>query len=268
METIGTPGLLVRGARPGPLGSAMVVIGLVIGAVALVNWGLSGWQLWSGPALGLALVLVWGPISRAGSQALDRRIRRVLKPWAAERELVFQATAGNPRTTPTLDRRGTLSAVMVGAIGGDPHGFLAHYSYRVQSGKSSYLVWMTVAIARFEGREGVKVRLGPETASSGDSYGMFDGWDRFETGSAEVDAAYIVETRDGFDHVQLLELLDPVALIELIDEEVPPLIEIDNGTLLVALGGRVGIDAGVEDLAWFDRLREQADAWGARIHGI
>jgi hypothetical protein len=54
----------------------------------------------------------------------------------------------------------------------------------------------------------------------------------------------------------------------LIDQEAPPLIEIDNGTLLVAIGGRVGIDAAVADVAWFDVLREHADAWGTRIHAI
>jgi hypothetical protein len=68
--------------------------------------------------------------------------------------------------------------------------------------------------------------------------------------------------------VQLLELLDPVTLAMLIDQEAPPLIEIDNGTLLVAIGGRVGIDAAVADVAWFDVLREHADAWGTRIHAI
>jgi hypothetical protein len=36
----------------------------------------------------------------------------------------------------------------------------------------------------------------------------------------------------------------------------------------VAYGGRIGISHGMEDLAWFDRLREQADYWGARIQGI
>jgi UDP-N-acetylmuramate--alanine ligase len=83
-----------------------------------------------------------------------------------------------------------------------------------------------------------------------------------------ADAAYIVETRDETDEVQLLELLDPVTLAMLIDQEAPPLIEIDNGTLLVAIGGRVGVDAVVADVAWFDVLREHADAWGRRIHGI
>jgi hypothetical protein len=228
METIGTPGFLARGARPGIVGTFLVVLGLVAGAVALADWGLRGWQAWSGPALVVAIALVWLPIRRAGSHALERRIERVLEPWGRERGLVFQAFAANPQTTPTLDRGGTLSAVLVGAIGGDPHGFLAHYVYTVRSGKNSYDVWLSVA----------------------------------------VDEGYIVETRDGHDPVQLLELLDPVALVQLIDAEEPPMVEIDNGTLLVAYGGRIGISHGMEDLAWFDRLREQADYWGARIQGI
>ncbi|MCX6411591.1 MAG: hypothetical protein NTZ81_04450 [Actinobacteria bacterium] len=46
------------------------------------------------------------------------------------------------------------------------------------------------------------------------------------------------------------------------------MIEIDNGTLLVAYAGRFGIDLGVEDLTWFDDLRAEADTWGARIQAI
>jgi hypothetical protein len=268
METIGTPGFLARGARPGIVGTFLVVLGLVAGAVALADWGLRGWQAWSGPALVVAIALVWLPIRRAGSHALERRIERVLEPWGRERGLVFQAFASNPQTTPTLDRGGTLSAVLVGAIGGDPHGFLAHYVYTVRSGKNSYDVWLSVAVVRFTDREGLRLRLGPAQPLVGDGYGFFDGWRGFDTGSAEVDEGYIVETRDGHDPVQLLELLDPVALVQLIDAEEPPMVEIDNGTLLVAYGGRIGISHGMEDLAWFDRLREQADYWGARIQGI
>ena len=57
-------------------------------------------------------------------------------------------------------------------------------------------------------------------------------------------------------------------LVGLIDAPLVPLIEIDNGTLFVAYGGRFGIDGGVEDLAWFERLRDEADRWGGRIHAI
>lgn len=268
METIGTPGLLARGARPGPVGIAMIVVGAVLGAAALADWGLRGWQFWNGPAILVAAALIWFPIHSARKHALDRRIRQVLEPWARERGLLFQGGAGNPETTPTLDKGGSLSAVMVGPIGGDPNGFLAHYTYTVRSGKHSYQVWMTVAVVRFEGREGLRLRLGPSQPLWGDTYAVFDDWHGFDTGSAEVDAAYIVETRDETDEVQLLELLDPVTLAMLIEQEAPPLIEIDNGTLLVAIGGRVGVDETVADLAWFDVLREHADAWGARIHGI
>jgi hypothetical protein len=111
--------------------------------------------------------------------------------------------AGNPETTPTLDKGGALSAAMVGPIGGDPNGFLAHYVYTVRSGKNSYDVWMSVAVVRFEGREGLRLRLGPSQPLWGDTYAVFDDWHGFDTGSAEVDAAYIVETRDETDEVQL-----------------------------------------------------------------
>lgn len=268
METIGTPGLLARGARPGIVGCVMIVVGLIVGAAALADWGLREWHDWSGPAILLAIFLVSAPINRAKKSALDRRIRQVLEPWAEERGLVFQGGAGNPRTTPTLDKGGMLSAVMVGPIGGDPNGFLAHYTYTVRSGKNSYQVWMSVAVVRFEGREGLRLRLGPKQPLWGGTYGIFDDWHQFETESMEVNAAYIIETRDETDEVQLLELLDPVTLTTMLDEQAPPLIEIDNGTLLVAYAGRFGIDSGVEDLTWFNDLRAHAEAWGVRIQGI
>ena len=268
MTTIGTPAFLARDARPGTAGVVAIVVGLVVGAAVLAHWLLRGWGFVDGPALLLALVLIAVPLQRAHRRALERRIAAVLEPWAQERGLLFQGGAGNPETTPTLDKGGALSAAMVGSIGGDPNGFLAHYVYTVRSGKDSYDVWMSVAVVRFEGREGLRLRLGPSQPLWGDTYAVFDDWHGFDTGSAEVDAAYIVEIRDETDEVQLLELLDPVTLAMLIDQEEPPLIEIDNGTLLVAIGGRVGIDAAVADIAWFDVLREHADAWGARIHGI
>lgn len=268
MTTIGTPAFLARDARPGAAGVVAIVVGLMVGAAALADWLLRGWEFVDGPALLLALLLVAVPLQQARRRALDRRIAAVLKPWAAERGLVFQFSANNPRTTPTLDKGGVLRAVMVGHVGGDANGYLAHYTYTVSTGKNSYAVWLTVAIARFEGREGLRLRLGSKAPLAGNGFGVFDDWHGFDTGSAEVDELYTVETKEGSDPVQVLELLDPLTLSGLIDASQPPLIEIDNGTLLVAYGGRVGIDRGVDDLVWFDRLREQAAIWGARIHGI
>jgi len=268
VTTIGSPGLLDRGARPGTLGVVAIVVGVAIGAVALADWLVRGWEFVDGPALLVALALIVIPLQQARRRALDRRIAQVLTPWAVARGLVFQPSANNPRTTPTLDKKGVLRAVMVGDVGGDPNGFLAHYSYTVQSGKHSYTVWLTVAVARFDGREGLRLRIGPTTPLAGSGYGVFDEWHGFDTGSVEVDDAYTIETKEGSDPVQVLELLDPVALVELIDVSLSPLIEIDNGTLLVAYGGRFGIDEGVEELVWFERLRDEADRWGARIHAI
>ena len=268
MTTIGNPGLLDRDARPGTLGVVAIVVGVAIGAAALADWLLRGWAFIDGPALLLAFALIAVPLQQARRRALDRRIAHVLTPWAAERSLVFQPSANNPRTTPTLDKKGVLRAVMVGHVGGDPNGFLAHYSYKVQSGKHSYTVWLSVAVARFEGRSGLRLRIGPTTPLAGSGYGMFDDWHGFDTGSAEIDEEYIVETKKESDPVQVLELLDPVVLVGLIDAPLVPLIEIDNGTLFVAYGGRFGIDGGVEDLSWFERLRDEADSWGGRIHAI
>lgn len=266
--TIGKPGLFNRSALPGARGMALVVLGALVVAAALAVWLLGGWQFWCGPALLVGAALIALPIQRARRHALDRTIAAVLEPWGQERGLIFQPTTHNSRTTPTLDRGGQLSAVLVGAIGGDLHGFLAHYTYTVQSGKNSYTIRMSVAVARFAGREGLRLRIGAKHPLGGDSFGVFDQWHGFETGSAEVDDRYIVEAGDGHDPLQLRELLDPTVLVGLIDDETPMLVEIDHGTLLVAVGGRIGIDDGVEDLAWFDRLREEADRWGARIGGI
>ena len=269
METIGKPGFLARDARPGRLGVVAIAIGLVVALAGFADWLTGGWHAWNGVAILAGLFLVGIPLQFAMRDALERRIASVLEPWAASRGLLYQGEAGNPRTTPTLDRNGLLHPALVGPIGGDPHGFLAHYMYMIHSGSTSYQAWMSVAVVRFEGREGLRLRLCRSVDSIwGDSFGVFDDWHGFATGSAEVDDQYTIETRDGNDPVQLRELLDPVALTSLIDEELTPLIEIDDGTLLVAFGGRIGIDPGVEDLAWFDRLRDEADRWGQRIQGI
>lgn len=269
METIGKPGFLARDARPGALGLIAISIGLVAAAGGLYVWLTAGWRFWNGPAILAGLFLVGVPLQFAMRDALERRIASVLEPWAASRGLIYQGEAGNPQTTPTLARKGRLHPALVGPIGGDPHGFLAHYMYMIHSGSKSYQAWMTVAVVRFDGREGLRLRLCRTFDSIwGDSFGFFDDWHGFATGSAEVDDQYTIETRDGSDPVQMRELLDPVALTSLIDHELAPLIEIDNGTLLVAFGGRIGIDSGVEDLAWFDRLRDEADRWGRRIQGI
>ena len=88
----------------------MIVAGLVVGAAALAHWLLRGWGFVDGPAVLLALVLIAVPLQRAHRRALERRIAAVLEPWAEERGLLFQGGAGNPETTPTLDKGGALSA--------------------------------------------------------------------------------------------------------------------------------------------------------------
>ena len=110
MTTIGTPAFFARDARPGTAGVVAIVVGLVVGAAVLADWLLRGWGFVDGPAVLLALVLIAVPLQRAHRRALERRIAAVLEPWAQERGLLFQGGAGNPETTPTLDKGGALSA--------------------------------------------------------------------------------------------------------------------------------------------------------------
>lgn len=268
METIGRPGVLSRDARPGAVGLLAALAGLAVGAAGLADWWFRGWHPWDGMAVLAGIALVVAPFRLAGRRARERRTAAVLDAWARARGLVYQTEAGNPRTTPTLEEGGLLSPVLVGTVGGDPHGFLAHYAYLVRVGSKSHTIRMSVAVARFEGREGLRLRLRATSPVHGVPIGVFDDWHAFATSSAQVAERYVVEAGEGHDPVLLHELLDPVALVELMDERMPPLVEIDCGTLLVAFGGHIGIDPGVQDLAWFDRLREHADRWGARVQGI
>lgn len=266
MQTIGTVGLFDRDARPGALGLLISLAGVLLVAGALAWWALAGWTFGTGPALMVGAAVAIVPFQQARRHAQARRNERVLTAWGAERGLVFQASAGNPAATPTLKQKGLLAPVLVGPIGGDPNGFLAHYTYMRSSGKHRYAVNMTLAVVRFTGRDGLRVRISTETWA--DPGGLFDDWKGFDTASAEVDERFRIEVREGHDPLQVLELLDPVALTGLLDTDPQPAVEIDEGVLVVAIGGHVGISPGVEDLAWFEVLRAQADAWGARIAGV
>ena len=266
MQTIGAVGVLDRDARPGPLGLVVGLVGVLLVAGALGWWASAGWAFGTGPLLMVGAVLAVGPFQRAHRHAQARRTERVLTAWGAERGLVFQASADNPRSTPTLKEKGLLAPVLVGAIGGDPNGFLAHYTYVRSNGKNQYTVRMSLAVVRFADRDGLRVRI--STATWADPGGLFDDWKGLDTASAEVDERFRIEVREGHDPVQVLELLDPVALTGLLDTDPQPALEIDEGVLVVVIGGHVGITPGVEDLAWFEVLRAQADLWGARIAGV
>lgn len=266
MQTIGRVGPLDPEARPGALGLALAAAGAALLAAGVGWWLVVEWSFWNGPAVLAGAAAIALPFRSARRRAQARRTEAVLTAWGAERGLVYQAEAGNPRTTPLLRRKGLLGPVLVGPVGGDPHGALGHYTYIVSSGKDQHAVNLSVAMARFTGREGLRVviRDGHQVGLEG----LFDDWGALETQSAEVDDRFQVEVRDGHDPVQVAELLDPVALTALLASDAHPVVEIDEGTLLVYVGGHIGLDPGAEDLAWFDLLREQADRWGARIAGI
>lgn len=266
METIGHVGASDPAARPGPGGLAVAALGAGLVLLALGWWLLAAWAFWTGPALLVGAAVAVGPFRWARRNAQDRHTRRVLTAWGGERGLSFAPGAGNPSTTPLLRRKGGLGPALVGSVGGDPHGVLAHYTYSVGSGKNRYDVKMSVAMARFAGREGLRVAVRDDAQDA--LGGVFDDWSAFETQSAEVDDRFEIEVREGHDPVQVTELLDPVVLASLLEADLHPLVEVDQGTLVVAIGGHVGLDPGVEDLAWFDFLRARADQWGARIAGI
>jgi hypothetical protein len=266
MQTIGRVGALDPEARPGALGLALAAAGAVLVAAGLGWWLAVEWSFWNGPVIVAGAAVATLPFRAARRRAQARRTEAVLTAWGAERGLVYQAEAGNPRTTPLLRRKGLLGPVLVGPVGGDPHGALGHYTYTVGSGKDRQTVKLSLAMARFEGRDGLRVliRDGEQVGLEG----LFDDWGAFETQSAEVDDRFQVEVRDGHDPVQVTELLDPVVLAALLASEAHPVVEIDEGTLLVHVGGHIGLDPGAEDLALFDLLREQADLWGGRVAGI
>jgi hypothetical protein len=266
METIGQVSVSDPEARPGPRGIVVAGAGAGLILSALVWWLMADWAFWSGPALLGGAALLVGPFQWARRNAQRRRNRDVLTAWGGPRGLAYAPGAGNPSTTPLLKRKGGLGPALVGSVGGDPQGVLAHYTYTVGSGKNQHTVKLSVAMARFEGRDGLRVvvRDGWQVGFEG----LFDDWSAFETQSAEVDDRFEIEVREGHDPVQVTELLDPVVLASLLAGEQHPLVEVDAGTLVVAIGGHVGIDPGVEDLAWFEFLRARADQWGARIAGI
>lgn len=265
METIGKPGLLDRSARPGWIGRLVAVGGVIVVATTLIDIVRFGWADLDGWLLGLGAALIIGSFAFAYERAVRHRIQRVLTPWAEQRGLMFIGTVDNPRTTPLLRKRGKITAAMRGPIGGDPEGLLAHYSYTVSHGKSSTTYWFSLVLARFDGREGLRVRVFPTSARLAE---WFDGWDLFDTTSLEIDERFKVEVDDGHDPLQVTELLDPATLLHLLEEPVPPIVEISEGTLVIAMRGRIGIDAAVADLALFDHLRARADEWRARVDGV
>jgi len=265
METIGRPRVFDRTSRPGWVGRIVIVIGIVVIATTLldiVRFGQGGLDLWLLVGASMAILVTF---AIAYERAVHQRVRRVLTPWGEARGLHFVGAVDNPRTTPLLRKKGKLSAAMTGPIGGDPEGLLAHYAYTVQHGKNSTTYWFSVALARFSGREGLRVRVFPTSARLAE---WFDGWSVFDTKSLEIDERFKVEVAAGHDPLQVTELLDPVTLLRLLEEPVPPIVEIADGMLVIAMRGRVGIDAGVADLELFDHLRAHADAWRARIDGV
>ena len=266
METIGQVGVSDPEARPGPWGVVVAGAGAGLLLSALVWWLMADWAVWSGPALLGGAALAVGPFKWARRNAQARRNREVLTAWGAPRGLAYAPGVDNPSTTPLLRRKGGLGPALVGSLGGDPQGVLAHYTYAVGSGKNRYEVKLSLAIARFAGREGLRVAVRDDAHDA--LGGVFDDWSAFETQSAEVDDRFEIEVREGHDPVQVTELLDPVVLTSLLEADLHPLVEIDQGTLVVAIGGHVGLDPGVEDLAWFEFLRARADQWGERIAGI
>lgn len=266
METIGKVKAGDPESRPGRRGLIVVGVGVAIVVSAPFAWWLAGWPFWLAPLFLIGLIAIIAPIQTARRNAQQRRSRTVLTGWGESRGLTYQARVAKPATTPLLARRGVLAPALVGSIGGDPRGVLAHYTYWVPAGESQRAVNISLALARFERRDGLRV-----VVRDGDPLklgGAFDDWSPFATQSAEVDDRFEVEVREGHDPVQVTELLDPAALASLLEGDRQPMVEIDQGTLVVAIRGHVGIDRGVEDLAWFDVLRARADEWGARIAGI
>lgn len=266
MPSTPTSAIWSSDARPGPAGLLVTVGGALVLGAGVLGWLAIGWSWWNGPAVLVGIAMATLPTQRARRHALERRFRAVLEPWAASRGLAFVGGMANPGTTPTLARRGTLSAAMRGPVGGDPDGALAHYVYTIRVGKSSYPVWLTVAIARVPTGDDLRLRIVREEQQQGlGGLGLFDDWHAHETVSAEVDDAYAIELGEGHDPLRIAELLDPVALRDLVDAG-DAIIEIDHGTLLLAYGGRLGLDDG--DLALLDELRALAGVWGARVAGV
>lgn len=266
METIG----LVRAgdpeARPGRRGLIVVGTGIAMVALAPLAWWLAGWPFWLAPLFPIGLILIIAPIQTARRCAQQRRNRAVLTAWGEPRGLAYKARVPKLATTPLLMRRGVIAPALIGSIGGDPQGILAHYTFWVPSGESQRAVKVSLALAGFAGLDGLRIVI-----RDGDPLkmgGAFDDWSSFDTESAAVNERFEIEVREGHDPAQITELLDPMTLVSLLEGDRDLMIEIDQGTLVVAIRGHVGIDPGVEDLNWFDVLRARADEWGARIAGI
>lgn len=262
MQTIGQVGVLSRDARPGLLGLLVSAASLIVLALALLQWLTAGWHPLVGVGLMAGAAGAVGPFQRARRDAQTRRAQRILTAWGAERGLAYQGEVGHPRATPTLDRSALLGPALIGPVGGDEHGVVGHYTYWVKSGKHRYPVPMSVALARIPGHGDLRVTI--RESGPGDGR-LFDDWKPFATASAEVDERFHIEIGEGADPVLVTELLDPVVLLSMLEGGFHPVVEFSGDWLLVAIGGHAGITDGVEDLAWFDRLREWADVWAARV---
>lgn len=232
-----------KGVRPGWIGRLIAILGVIVIATTLLDVARFGWgerDAWL-LALGAGLVVV--PFARAYERGVRDRIRRTLTDWGAERGLIFVGSVDNPRSTPLLRKKGRITAAMRGMVGGDPEGLLAHYSYTVSNGKSSTTYWFSLALARFPERPGLRLRVFPTSARLAE---WFDGWDLFDTTSLEIDERFKVEVADQHDPLLITELLDPSTLLHLLEEPVPPIVEIDGDTLVIAMRGRIGIDSSVD----------------------
>lgn len=265
MTTIGKPRLRDGVSQSGLVPRILMIGGVIVLATTILDLVRFGWGDLDAWLLALGGMLILGPLAYGYERAVRNRIRRVLTPWAEERGLVFVGSIDNPRTTPLLRKKGKLTAAMRGPVGGDPEGLLAHYSYTVSHGKSSTTYWFSIALARFEGRQGLQVRVFPTSARLAE---WFDGWDLFDTTSLEIDERFKVEVADDHDPLQVTELLDPLTLLHLLEEPVPPIVEIADATMVIAMRGRIGIDSAVADLALLDHLRDRADEWRARIDDV
>jgi hypothetical protein len=265
VESIGQPGLLDPEARPGPGGLASMAIGvlLAVGAVVLVATG--GDLLWIVLALVAAPLLIAVPVATARERARRLRLARLLPGWASAHGLVFRGRVPAVPATPLLRLpQSELTGAMEGPIADDPVALLAHHSWVGRQGRAQVAFWSSIAVVRLDDADGVRLRVGLQLPRWGGG-AWLDGWTTAAGSGLGTDVAWQVELGEGHDPVRTAALLDALRGSGLLADEQPPLVEIDDGVLVVAYSGRVGVDAGMEDLVWFERLRDRAETWARAV---
>jgi len=241
-------------------GRIAIAVGFGLALVAITAVLAVGWQPFSALGLIIGTLLVIGFALRAFRRARLCRLERALEAWGRPRGFLFVERHGNPSATPLLRRTGLLGPALIGPVGGDPHGLLAHCRTTLVDGRDDRDGDpFSVAIARLSRIDGLGLRIGVHQQWTANA---LDDWHRLPTESLEIDERFVIEVRAGQDQVRVRSLLEPGVLAAMLEDDAAIGVEIEDGWLVVWQRGNVDPSEGV---ARFERLLAQAARWERRL---